>query len=412
MQYEDDNQTRLQKAKELAGWLVDQLPAETPGDGCRPRRPATRAGIESRRGRTTVERLELSAAVRPMDDALRDATRWLATKKDYRGEMYVFTDLAAEAWPGETAAAFAKALDAMPGANVYLIDVGRSSRRIVGWALKISSEVCLERHAAIDDGFGNRGASRARTGETEVELFVGDGESAREAGQQSVCNSSSGANRVLALRAAAGHASRLCADRRARCPALRRRSLLHGRRAAANQGTAARAKSGRHAVSPRGACAHSGVGLRAIEVSLRGAAVQSKSADQTVGLCGRLSGRIPRRCPIQPGNRWSTSRKRAAELEYCWGERAARAIERSEAQRLLPAKLRWQSHEPTYIRPVAVEHPALRELTGLAIVLRGRSFRCSSIGNLKPGANRRKLWPISRMATRRFLSGTSAPVAC
>ena len=30
MQYEQDDKTRLQKAKELAGWLVNQLPAETP----------------------------------------------------------------------------------------------------------------------------------------------------------------------------------------------------------------------------------------------------------------------------------------------------------------------------------------------------------------------------------------------
>src|SRR5882724_7785987 len=30
MQYESDNQTRLQKAKELAGWLVNQLPADSP----------------------------------------------------------------------------------------------------------------------------------------------------------------------------------------------------------------------------------------------------------------------------------------------------------------------------------------------------------------------------------------------
>ena len=30
-------------------------------------------------------------------------TRWLEDKKDYRGEIYVFTDLAAEAWPEDDA---------------------------------------------------------------------------------------------------------------------------------------------------------------------------------------------------------------------------------------------------------------------------------------------------------------------
>jgi hypothetical protein len=38
----------------------------------------------------------------------------------------------------------------------------------------------------------------------------------------------------------------------------------------------------------------------------------------------------------------------------------------AEAQKLLPGKLRWQSREATYLRPVATEHPALRELGELA----------------------------------------------
>jgi hypothetical protein len=38
------------------------------------------------------------------------------------------------------------------------------------------------------------------------------------------------------------------------------------------------------------------------------------------------------------------------------------------AQELLPAKLRWQSRDETYLRPVAVEHPAMGELRDLADV--------------------------------------------
>ena len=60
--------------------------------------------------------MELGAAVRPMADALGDAVRWLETKNDYRGEVYVFTDMAAEAWPEETLNKFAKSLDALVSA--------------------------------------------------------------------------------------------------------------------------------------------------------------------------------------------------------------------------------------------------------------------------------------------------------
>ena len=58
------------------------------------------------------------------------------TKKDYRGEMYVFTDLAAEAWPQDTLAAFGKSLDELPGTNVYLIDVG-ALRAERPWAWRV-----------------------------------------------------------------------------------------------------------------------------------------------------------------------------------------------------------------------------------------------------------------------------------
>ena len=75
-----------------------------------------------------------------MADALGDAIRWLETKKDYRGEVYVFTDMATEAWPEETLSKFAKSLDALPGANVYLIDVGAAEPKDVGLGrLKLSS---------------------------------------------------------------------------------------------------------------------------------------------------------------------------------------------------------------------------------------------------------------------------------
>ena len=113
MQYEQESQTRWQKAKELATWLVHQLPADSPvtivdRGGRQHGQDLNRDGAETR-----IERLEPSAAVRPMGDVLHDATRWLATKKDFRGEVYVFTDMATEAWSPTTATEFAKSLDAL-----------------------------------------------------------------------------------------------------------------------------------------------------------------------------------------------------------------------------------------------------------------------------------------------------------
>src|SRR5688572_10490515 len=117
MGYQHANETRLDRAKELAGWLLEQFPAESPVTvvdraGRQRGQELDRSAVELR-----VERLETSAQVRPMEDALRDATRWLQDKKDYRGEIYVFTDLAIEAWPDSMRADFAKRLDELRGTN-------------------------------------------------------------------------------------------------------------------------------------------------------------------------------------------------------------------------------------------------------------------------------------------------------
>ncbi len=141
MGYQHANKSRLDEAKELAGWLLEQLPPESPVTvvdraGRQRGQDLDRSAAELR-----IERLETSAAVRPMEDALRDAMRWLEDKRDYRGEIYVFTDLAAEAWPQGKLADIAQQLDATPGTNMYLIDVGAEKPRNLGLgALRLSSQ--------------------------------------------------------------------------------------------------------------------------------------------------------------------------------------------------------------------------------------------------------------------------------
>ena len=75
----------------------------------------------------------------------------------------------------------------------------------------------------------------------------------------------------------------------------------------------------------------------------------------------------------------------------------------AEPQQLLPAKLRWQSHEPTYLRPVAVEHPALRELAGLADTRAVVGVPVFKYWELEPGAE-----PAEVVAT--FANGKPAIV--
>src|SRR3954463_5571801 len=188
MQYEQDDKTRLQKAKELAGWLVNQLPAETPitvvDRGGRQRGQ----DLDHEAAELRIDRLEVSAVARPMGEALNDAIRWLETKKDFRGEIYAFTDMSAEAWPQDSVSQFAKSLDQVPGANVYLIDVGAKEPKNIGLGgLKLSSE-------RIAPGGLLRLSTEVVTSEppikesqTTVELFVSDGANKPEKrGEQAV----------------------------------------------------------------------------------------------------------------------------------------------------------------------------------------------------------------------------------
>ena len=61
-------------------------------------------------------------------------------------------------------------------------------------------------------------------------------------------------------------------------------------------------------------------------------------------------------------------------------------MNRRSAQQLLPAKLRWQSREATYLRPVAVEHPALAELRELADAVPWSEFPVFQYWELEAGA--------------------------
>jgi hypothetical protein len=61
-------------------------------------------------------------------------------------------------------------------------------------------------------------------------------------------------------------------------------------------------------------------------------------------------------------------------------------MNRPEPQQLLPAKLRWTSHDATFLRPVAVEHPALVELRDLADVVPWSEFPVFKFWELESGA--------------------------
>ena len=407
MQYEQDDKTRLAKAKELAGWLVNQLPAESPVT------VVDRAGrqrgqdLDGDAAELRIERMEPAAAVRPMSDAIGDAVRWLETKKDNRGEIYVFTDMAAEAWPEETIAKFAKSLDELPGANVYLIDVGAAEPTDLGLGrLKLSTERIAPGGLLQLTTDLNVTGAKDKAKETTVELFVGDGNGKPEKrGQQVVPLTARGPTPIefslsgLKLGThqgfvrIVGRDGLVSDDVRYFTVDVRPPSKVLLLAEKAND-----ALFVREALSPSSA-----TGL------------VPSNFECTIGTFDKLKdvqlSDFAAVCLLDPpplaNDQWQPLAnfvESGGGVGIFLGRHARREeFNGTQAQKLLPVKLRWQSRETTYLRPVAVEHPALRELGELAGTAPWSEFPVFKYWELEAGAE-----PAQVVAT--FANGKPALV--
>jgi hypothetical protein len=406
MQYQQNNKSSLQKAKELARWLINQLPPENPVT------VVDRAGrqrgqdLDRDAAELRVDRLEPSAVVRPLAEALQDATRWLDSKKDYRGEIYVFTDMAAEAWPHDTLTQFAKSLDQLPGTHVYLIDVGATEPKNLGLAgLRLSSDQVAP-DGLLQLSTDVIAAGGANKEETTVELFVGDGSHPPEKRGQQVATLSRDRPTPIEFSLSglklgthqgfvqiAGRDALGCDDVRYFTVEVRPPSkvLLLGEKPDDTLFL-------REALSPTSASGLVQSGFKC----------QIATFDQLTNLpLSKFAAVCLLDPPPLPDAAWQ------ALVNYAEGGggvgiflgRHARREEMNgnEAQKLLPGKLRWQSREATYLRPVAIEHPALHDLSELADTAPWSEFPVFKFWELEAGAE-----PAQVVAT--FASGKPALV--
>lgn len=403
MQYQHENQTRLERAKELALWLVGQLPADAPMTlidraGRQRGQDLDRDAVELR-----IERLDLSTSVRTSEETLRDAADWLEEHPDHRGEIYVFTDLASEAWPEDALAAFAKRLDELPGTNLYVIDVGVERPRNIGLdALRLSSQQLgpgsallidsqLLQTAAIGEGDAPvaEGVEKSLGNEVVVEVYLESPRAEPEKRGQHVLTPSAGApTRVefslsgLELGTHQGYVRIVggdalpCDDVRYFTVDVRPPSkiLLVG-------------QSERDTLFLREALAPSGAG----------GAVASRFTCEEMDFSGIIDldlGEYDAVCladpPALPGATWQALTNYVGSgggLGVFLGRRAeSDAMNAAEPQQLLPARLRWRSREATFLRPVAVEHPALAELRELADIAPWAEFPVFQYWELDAGA--------------------------
>jgi len=375
MTYLHENQTRLEKARELALWLLEQLPADAPVTVID--RASRYGGRENDKSAAElrVERLEASSVARPLEDALCDAVDWLKLQTEHRGEVYVLTDLAAADWSDEALSAFRDRLDELPGTSVYIIDVGvERPRNLALGALRISSQQLAPGSLLeIDTELAETGSlsndKAAGRQELTVELDTVDSSGGTQNRDQQVVSAGANGEAVAVEFSLSGlplgtHQGlvRVIGDDPLECDDVRyftvevrnpRKILLLGEQDADTLFL-------REALAP---ALPAGV-LRSNYVC------ESRSFAE---LDNTQLADFDAVCLVDPTAltpaAWQTLTDyvhSGGGLGIFLGRNARRdPLNEPAPQQLLPAKLRWQSRDATYLRPSATDHPALHDLADL-----------------------------------------------
>jgi hypothetical protein len=172
LEYRRENQTRLDAAKELAAWLLTQLPEESEIAVLDTHLGAGAFQVDRGAARQRIERLEIVPNSQPLVSVLDEAVRLLKGSGKDRKELYIFTDLARGSWPSSRAGQLRDRLAALPGVGIYLIDVG--AKEPADFAL---GEVRLSSEVLSTSGWLNLSADLSAIGtqgQKAVELYLLD----------------------------------------------------------------------------------------------------------------------------------------------------------------------------------------------------------------------------------------------
>lgn len=168
MQYQRENTTHLKKAREMADWLVGQLPRDSQIAvvDSRPGEPAF--AVDESAARRDIERLRPASVTDRLPRVIERSLAKLAASELERKEMYILTDLTAPAWR-DTSSSLAKML-ADNNVLVYVIDVGADEMNNFSLGdLKLSAEAIAENGRLVLSVDVRR---QGEAGERNVELFV------------------------------------------------------------------------------------------------------------------------------------------------------------------------------------------------------------------------------------------------
>lgn len=129
MQYVHENETRQDKATEMAKGLIGKLPEETQIAVIDRSRASGGFVVDLSTAESRLRNLAPESKPRPLEDAVREAIELVSEKVDSRQEIFLFSDLNATVWNEATRTAINETLAAAPEVRLYLVDVGVTEAR-------------------------------------------------------------------------------------------------------------------------------------------------------------------------------------------------------------------------------------------------------------------------------------------
>jgi len=363
MQYIHENRTRQEHATELAQGLIKKLPEGTELAVVDRSRAASGFVVDLGTAESRLRNLASESRPRPLEDAVREAIELVTDRPDSRQEVFLFSDLTADAWNETALAAINEALTAAPDVRLYLVDVGIDEPRNASLgAIQLRSQSLRPGEPLRLD------VPVTVTGQNEaplVELIVQDGgKQPVKRGQQLVELTAEGLGQAtfelgdLPLGTHQGYVQIAASDPlqvdntqyftvEVRPPAD---VLLLGE-------NAADALFLREAISPSAANDPTAVRFRTTVATFAGAA--KLPLDDYAAVCLLDPPPLSDALWQQLAN-YATN---GGGVGLFLGERARAApINASAASALLPGNLKRKSRHETYFRPQRLDHPALSAL--------------------------------------------------
>ncbi len=150
MSYEQDGQTRLQLAVDVANELLKNLPPKSQVAVFDSSGDLVNYADDTELAKERLETLQIIPGSLDLSATLEDAVRLLAQASHEVQELYVFTDLSTAAWPEAQAARLQLLLGDAPDAARFVIDVGSLSPRNTALGEVLLSSETLPRNTPLD----------------------------------------------------------------------------------------------------------------------------------------------------------------------------------------------------------------------------------------------------------------------